>query len=407
MGRRWWTLVILILEQIFFSFGAGAQVLDNIQATGVVKSTDFYMQASPTHGAGGISVNQFRADLTFDAWEALTFELCVENRLTASRIPLASLSASYDASPGRRVDLEADLRDGKHFRNTLYIDQLNLTVGNQDSQITLGRQAIGFGRISLISPLDLICPFSPEAVDTSIRPGVDAVRGVHYFGLGGQVGATAVFGEKETSNSYLATFSTHLGGSDLLAMAGTLQDRPMAGLGLTFDIGGLGLNGELAMYRGKQTQSPAGDLHASFAVGAVEAWYRFENGMNLLAEYLYNGAGVGDPQDYPRVAASAFSLEGMNYLTGRHYLVLGPSYELHPLVTLEGTLLWNLGDRSLFIRPLLDISFKENMDVQVYWTFKRGRSPAPCLSSGQHYQTSRSEFGGSADYGGVCLNFYF
>lgn len=399
--------MILVLGEMLFACGLRAQILDNVQTTGVVKSTNFYMQASPSNESGGVSMNQFRAGLTFDAAEAISFELCAENRFTISRIPLSSLS-SYDGTAlDRWADLETDLHDSTHSRDSLFIDRMNVTVENQDSKITLGRQAIGFGRISLISPLDVICPFSPEALDTEIRPGVDAVQAVHYFGLGGQVGATVVFGETNLNNSYLATFSTNLGGTDVLAIAGTLQDRPMAGIGLAFDIGGLGLKGEMAVYRGKQVDNLNGDLHSSFAVGAVEAWYRFENGLELVAQYLYNGAGVRDPRAYSRVAASAFTLEGMNYLAGQHYLVIGPSYELHSLVALECMTVWNLRDRSLFIRPLLNISLGEDMDLQVYWTFKTGRSPINYIGAYGTYEVPRSEFGSSPDYGGICFKFYF
>lgn len=382
--------------------------LYSLQASGFVKSTDLYLSAAPlgTYRAGIVSANQFRGDLSGEAGSHLSFELSAENRLTGSRVALSSLDG-YGNLPARGLDLEADLHDGRHLRDTLYLDRLNVTLRSGATQVTLGRQAIGFGRISLISPLDVICPFSPEEVDTEVRPGVDAVRGVHYFGLGGQVGATAVFGEKEENNAYLATFSYNFKGADILAMAGTLQDRSMAGAGVALDVGGVGLKGEISVYQGKRTADSDGDLQSVFAVGAVEAWYRFANGLILCGEYLYNGAGADDPDDYARVEASAFTAEGLNYLAGRHYMILAPAYDLTALVTLEMLVVANIADSSMLLRPLLELSLFENMDMELYWTFKTGRKPVFDSLFGIVSEVPQSEFGASGDYGGLCLKCYF
>ena len=90
----------------------------------------------------------------------------------------------------------------------------------------------------------------------------------------------------------------------------------------------MGLKGEAACYRGYRVGRIGGDLHETFAVAAAEADYRFNNGLILFVQYLYNGAGVGTPREYPRAFASAPVSEGLSFLLGRHYLLSSVSYRI-------------------------------------------------------------------------------
>ena len=85
----------------------------------------------------------------------------------------------------------------------------------------VGRQAIGFGRIVIASPLDIIAPFPPDAIDTDVRPGVDAVHVTAHYGLDGQVGAVAVLGDVSRHDSWLATWADNRAGLDLPRAVGS------------------------------------------------------------------------------------------------------------------------------------------------------------------------------------------
>jgi hypothetical protein len=375
----------------------------DLRPGGYLKSLDLYTESPPASGisSGKISVNRLRLDLTGTAAEGIDVELSAENLLLytdpAGLIPLPR------ASVNRRLDLEKNWSEGGRFQNQLFVDRLNLRTERFGAQWTLGRQAIGFGRIAIFSPLDVIAPFPPDALDTDVRPGVDALRGVRYFGLGGQIGGVAVFGDGSENNSYLATFSLNVRGIDLLALTGSLRERPMAGFGLAGSLGGLGLKGEIAAYDGKDVGEAGGDRNGSFAIGAVETWYRFDNGLVLLTEYLYNGVGTGEPENYPQVLAAAPFAEGLSFLLGRHYLLAGPSYEVHPLLKANGLLIWNLEDDSFLLRPLLDFSLSDNLVLQAFWSFSEGRKPRQVFG----LAVPRSEFGSAGDSGGLLLKYFF
>ena len=179
----------------------------------------------------------------------------------------------------------------------------------------------------------------------------------------------------------------------------------MIGGGIAGELGTLGLKGELSWYRGKDVGLPGGDLYENFAIAALESWYRFDNGLILLTEYLYNGSGTTDPTEYPLVAVSAPLLEGLSFLLGRHYLLLGPSYDLHPLVTASGLFIYNIGDNSSLLRPQLAVSLADNLQLDLFWAFTVGDKPHSDPQTGQ--LIIRSEFGTVGDSGGFLLRWYF
>ena len=148
-----------------------------------------------------------------------------------------------------------------------------------------------------------------------------------------------------------------------------------------------------------------GDLRESFVVAAFEGWYRFDSGLVLIGQYLYNGIGSNDPGDYPLVAVSAPLEEGLGYLLGRHYLLLGPSCQLHPLVQLEGLVIYNVDDGSSLLRPLLSVSLADNLQLDLFWVLSRGKEERPDPLTG--LPEVRSEFGSTGDSGGLLLRWYF
>jgi hypothetical protein len=305
----------------------------------------------------------------------------------------------------RHLDMDKVWQHGDHGTSRLQVDRLNLQWRNGAVDTTLGRQAIGYGRILIYSPLDVIAPFAPFAIDTEVRSGVDALHTVFNYGLDGQLGAIAVWGEESQYNSFLATWSGNSDGLDMLMIGGRLRGHNMFGAGLAGSLGTLGLKGEFSVHEGKDTNKAGGDLHDSYALAAIETWYRFDTGISLITQYLYNGPGVDDPKDYPEVLASAPLQEGLTYLLGQHYLIVAPSYELHPLATLQGLLIYNIEDRSTLIRPTLDLNLADNISLQLLWTWNTGKGPR--VSSSFLPVEPRSEFGMRGDSGGLFLKCFF
>lgn len=365
----------------------------------------FYLhqQAGPSgfDATGTLAVHRLRLELAAAMTSALQAEIALEG-LTRWQDTTA-LDELQPTTPARALDLEKSWSSNRLQEQQLNIDRLALHHSRDQFDWSLGRQALGFGRISLVSPLDLLAPFPPDALDTDVRPGVDALRLVRYSGLGGQVAGTLVFGRKSRDHSALITVSHSQQGIDLLLLAGLLRERSVAGLGLAGSLGGLGLKAELAGFSGRDPGQPGGDLRRQFLQGALEAWYRFDLGLVVLAEYLHNGSGTRHPGEYPAAVASAAFQEGLTYLAGRDYLLLAPSAEIHPLVTLGGLAMYNLHDHSLLLRPQCTLSLDDNLNLQLFWSESFGEVPLRDSAVGR----VRSEFGTVGASGGLLIKYFF
>jgi hypothetical protein len=384
---------------------AQAAPAELLQWQGSLKSLGISSRPAPANSGPAYRVLSNRLRLAID-WRPTPdwqLETAIDGR-TLWRDPATALSSPPD-DPNRHFELSREWQHGEHGTSRLRLDRLKLAWRNTDFDVTIGRQAIGFGRILVYSPLDVIAPFAPDAIDTDVRDGVDALRVAGHYGLDGELAAIAVWGDESRHDSLLATWSDNRAGLDLLLIGGQLRGRAMLGAGLAGNLGPLGLKLEASVFRGRNLNQPNGDRERSYTLAALEGWYRFDNGLSLVAEYLYNGPGASTPDDYPSVQLSAPLQEGLTDLLGRHYLILAPSYELHPLVTLQGLLLCNLSDDSQLLRPLLEISLADNLSLQLFYAWYSG--DAPDSSSPLLPPLPRSEFGSRGDGGGLFLQWFF
>jgi len=335
--------------------------------------------------------------------KAITVEAALENQWLYAN-PTGIVTPDSDP-PNTSADLTKTWREDENWSTRLHVDRLYLHGRHGALRWSAGRQPYGFGNIVILSPLDIIAPFSPDAIDTEYRPGVDALRFDYATSRGDLLSYVTVRDEDPSLSSYLATGSFNVAGLDLLLVAGDLRKREMGGLGLAGNLGGLGIKGELSWYQGKDVNISGGDLYDEFAIAATELWYRFDNDLIILVEYLYNGAGAEQPEAYLQAAGSATVTEGLNTLLGQNYLLFAPSIELHPLLSVSLLGIWNIDDDSYMVRPQIAISLGDNLSLNISHTLNRGSEPKTGLLPG--LQTPRSEFGTYGDSAALYVRWYF
>ena len=398
--------IVLILFFVLVPSGLRAGGIAPWEMGGHAKSLNLYREEDPAGVVddGFDSANNLRLDLARPLGEKNRFEFAVEGQVRYSDADALRMERENNAN--RRLDLEKRRREERRFSQRGEIDRLNLSGSHSGFAWNIGRQAIGFGRIALASPLDIIAPFAPDALDTDVRPGIDALRFSRFFGRGGEIGAVAVFGRQKESNSFLLHGETNLAGSDLLALVGNLRGRDLLGGGFATQFLGMGIKGELAGYRGEGAGRTGGDPRENFLQGALELDYRFVAGPMAALQYLHNGFGAKEPEDYPAILLSAPIQEGLGYLLGRHYLLASVSHDPHPLVTLGALGIWNLLDDSFLLRPLARISLGDNLSLELFWSFNQGAPPKEKESEIQII-IPRSEFGSGGDIGGFLFKYFF
>jgi hypothetical protein len=152
------------------------------------------------------------------------------------------------------------------------------------------------------------------------------------------------------------------GPADLGLMLGHVHGDTVAGAFVTANVLGTGLRGEVAF-------TDSGDA-ADEELGRGEFW-RAGIGVDrqltptiaLTAELAWNGFGTTRPSQYPAVAAADRVRRGEVNALGRAYAGLSLSWQAHPLLTLGGSTLVNLGDGSALLLPHADWSLSDSVSV--------------------------------------------
>jgi hypothetical protein len=273
-------------------------------------------------------------------------------------------SAIVTGSTPRLLDLEATVVRGEDVEVVMELDRLSLTWQRREFRLVVGRQAITWGVNFFWPVLDLFAPFAPERIDREYKPGVDAVRLTVPLGPLSEVEAVAAGqGESiEDDGSVAALVRLHAGPADVGAMGGRFHRDLVVGAFVTASVRGTGLRAEVAF-------TESGDPDDA-AIGRSSFWRasagldrQLTPSLTLTAEAYWNGFGAEDPSGYRRVAAADRVQRGEVTSLGQYYAGLSLAWQAHPLVSVTGTVLVNLGDPSALLLPYLDWSLADNLSL--------------------------------------------
>lgn len=237
------------------------------------------------------------------------------------------------------------------------MDWLHLRAKTEGAALTVGRQPIGFGTGVFFSPMDLVSPFGLTTVDTSHRPGVDAVRIDGFFGTSGRVTGVAAYGGAWDLDGmiFLTEGQLTLNLTDLHLMAGEVHGEHVLGLGVASSAGPVGLHGDITL-----TLPEDEDAFTRAVVGAD--WRPTEKTM-LSAEAYLQTLGATDPDEYLVLASSDRFARGELQQLGRTYLGAMVQQELSALTHGGLAVFSNLEDHSALLSPSLSTSIGDNADL--------------------------------------------
>ncbi|MCD6526755.1 MAG: hypothetical protein J7K75_07185 [Desulfuromonas sp.] len=359
------------------------------------------IQQHRVNGANGQTASQWLslAQLRLHATTQLSDALIANVATTYTALYRQHPYTITSPSANQHLDLTSTIGCDRHLLRQLEVDRLNLHWQSDSHEFIIGRQAIGFGRIGLYSPLDIIAPFAPAALITDVRPGIDAVRWNYFFSPTGQLQTLAVFGESATNRSFLASLETLLDDVDLLIISGTLGQRPMLGLGIAGQAFGVGLKAEAVCYHHRPATTDNNDPGNRFTIAALEADCRLPSGIYVAIEYLFNGCGEKNPLRYQQTLSSPFYREQRAYLPARNYLLTSLSYEAHPLLTVALFSIYNGDDHSLLFRPELAFSVSDNLNLELSYSHFSGHRSKNSVPA--------SEYGDQGDALSLHASYYF
>jgi hypothetical protein len=269
----------------------------------------------------------------------------------------------------RWFNLTHEMSNKNKNASLVRLDRFSVGYTGDKTVIRFGRQAISWGNGLLFTPMDILNPFDPTAVDKEYKSGDDMFYTQYLLDSGNDLQAVAVVrrnpvsGDVEQDQSSLAIkyhgfWDDHE--YDLLA-AEHYGDFTL-GLGASTDFGG-------AVWRGDLVWNNT-DSGSIFSVVGGVSYSGVVSGHNWTGfmEYYYNGFGQTNGDYSPDALASNPELlkrlaRGEIFNLGRHYLGTSVSFEMTPLLLLTSNIFINLTDPSALAQLVLSYDWKQDLQV--------------------------------------------
>jgi len=309
---------------------------------------------------GGVSdFNRFRISAEPSIGD-FSFELAYEQVLTLRENEGRGLFVGAVPSGGEWLELQWTLEDSEHVLWQHRFDRMKVAWAPTTSfRIDAGRQAVSWATTLFLTPSDPFSPFNPADPFREFRAGVDAVRMRVYPGPLSEVDVVvrptkSAVGEELTAlGRGLATVR----GWELSGWAGVLYDEAAGAFGASGSVGAWALRGEGTLRDQDEALVFRGSigLDRRFTVSGRDLFF--------VLEYQRDGFGASGEEDYARVLESDPFLRGELQVLGRDEAAVQTSYQLHPLWSLQGLLLWNLRDGSALVSPSFAYSASDSAAV--------------------------------------------
>ncbi len=361
--------------------------------------------------ADGLSYSALRLTADGSPADWFSYELHAVQDVSMATAPGASGGFGFsDVAPSRyRLLRGSDTwLDEGDVDATLQLDRVNLTYRLDLFDVTVGRQAITFGKAHFWTPLDVFLPFDSRQFDREYKRGVDALRADIPLGDMSGLNLVGAFGRRDDARIYdrtwygsalMARAYTNVADWDVATQGGKIYGGYQAGGALAGVIGPIEVRAEAAYFFESEEPGepvPVGD-HATAVLGIGRL---FDCSLNLQAEYLYNGAGDDDD------LFSAFQrvLAGRALQMSEHVAGALVGYDLLPILNGSIAAIVSLSDGSGVVQPGLSYSVADESDVLVGALLAFGRRPRPTSLTDPGL---RSEFGTYPDFYYVQYRFYF
>lgn len=336
---------------------------------------------------------RFRLEPTVRWGESAGLEMAVEQRVQAFTNPSGALGGfvlpSTAPAPYRVAQLDWGLATGSNGSWRLEIDRAAARLHGARGDLTIGRQAVGWGRGAMFGAVDLFSPFTPLEADREWRRGVDAVRADVKLADRASIDTVAAFGRSIAESAFATRIRGYTGRADIEVAGGYRARDGFAGITSSAPVGDAEVHGEVAVFR---TPSAAGSLDFGVPRTIVKAVaggsYRIPaaHGILAYAEYHYSGFGASSSE---QIVASLRDpeflkryLRGDTQILGRHAVAVAASYDWSPELTLSTNWILNPADGSGVLVPSLTWTGSDRWSVVVNGYVPYGEPPiGPFLKS--------------------------
>ncbi|WP_242344173.1 hypothetical protein [Anaeromyxobacter terrae] len=314
------------------------------------------------------------------AWEQ---RLRVDSGGTGAEAGLALLPRNV-APSWRLRPLDASIAQGDGLSWRHELDRAAVQLQDPRGTLTVGRQAVGWGRGVVFGAVDLFNPFTPLEVDREWRRGIDAVRGEARLGDTSSFEALWVGAERAGDMAAAGRLRMGRGEVDGELVGGWRAGDAFGGAVLSAAAGDAELHAEAAAFRARDPLPAGGvlgsDRLALKGVAGASNHFTVWKGITVVAEYHYATFGARRARDLGRLALDpAFRerlLRGDTQIPGRHALAVVATSELSEVVTGTLTALLAPDDGSGVVAPQLKLDLGDKVTVLASLYLPFGAAPS-------------------------------
>lgn len=298
-----------------------------------------------------------------------------------------------DAQAAFRIrQLDWTMSASAHSEWRAEVDRAALHLRMRMANVTIGRQAIGWGRGVLFSAVDLFAPFTPLEADREWRRGVDAIRADIRITDRISVDGVGAFGGDMDHSIVAARLRGYAGKADVELLGGRRARDLFGGVATSAALGDVELHGEFAVFRTPGVPGSvdfAGERVVVKGLAGGSCRIPLGNGVLVYGEYHYSGFGAPSPAGIlAQLADRTFQeryLRGDTQILGRHALALVASYEWGPELSVAGEWLQSPTDGSGVMVPSATLTYSDRVSTVFSGYVPYGRAPVG--------STLRSDFG--------------
>jgi len=281
--------------------------------------------------------------------------------------PLQALVGRYPQDDARLFNLTRVFRDEGRSAVINRLDRLSVGYAGETTVVRFGRQALTWGNGMVYTPMDILNPFDPAAVDKEYKVGDDMLYGQVARANGDDLQGVVVFRrsletgdvDQDWSSFALKYHGFASSGEYDLLMARHFDDPLLAGGG-NVPLGGAVWRGDVVV-----TLTDTGPV-ATAVTSLSYSWVWGGKNMSGVAEYYFSGFGQPDGRYDPESLARNPELlqrlaRGELFTLGRHYVVASTLMELHPLFHLTPNVFVNLSDGSALVQIVTQNDLKQDL----------------------------------------------
>jgi hypothetical protein len=326
-------------------------------------------------GASGAFFGRLRIEPVYQVNPGLKLDFAYENRLTSFSGTSPGISTALEPNapaPYRLWQVGGTLAQSGQLTDYNELDRASLAYESRGLNLTVGRQAIGWGRGAVFSAVDIFAPFTPLQIDQEWRRGVDAVRADVKLTDTTSLDMVSAWGPDWDQSALGARLRGYVGPVDAEFLVAKRATDMMYGVTSSQAIGGAEAHMEFALFQtpgdvpdsgfwGDPNLIPKGVLGASnnFNIG---------NGLKVLVEYHYSGFGVAEMTALPGLLANpdyANRIQrGDTQILGRQALAFQATYTLDMDWNLALSVFQSLIDDSGVLAPTASWDVSENFSLQ-------------------------------------------